>query len=280
MPASERAGGGAWRAAYVRQREHKKSQLDEMMRYAESHGCRMLDVMRHFGDPEARGDREGQGQPCGGCDVCAPRDCLVRRYRPPRAQEVDVIRRIGAALRRRDGQGAAQLHRESGSEALVDRHGFERLLGGLARAGLVQVTRDTFEKDGRTIAFQRVALTRAGRLSGFDDLRGVAITEEAPARAAARGKRGHRGRAARGRAAASVAPEAPQALVSALQAWRLAEARRQRVPAFRILTDRALTALAQTRPTSAAELLAVPGLGPRLVARYGEPLLRLVGATG
>jgi superfamily II DNA helicase RecQ len=52
------------------------------------------------------------------------------------------------------------------------------------------------------------------------------------------------------------------------------------VPAFRILTDRALLALAEARPTSESGLLAVPGLGPRLVARYGEPLLRMVGAAG
>jgi len=64
--------------------------------------------------------------------------------------------------------------------------------------------------------------------------------------------------------------------VKALKAWRLAEARRQGVPAFRILTDRTLGALASARPANEAELLAVAGLGPRLVARYGTALLRFV----
>jgi DNA topoisomerase-3 len=267
-------GSAGWRAPYVRQREHKRGQIDEMMRWAESHGCRMLSVVRHFGDQQDR------GEPCGLCDVCAPALSLVRRHRPPTEQESTVIRGIAEALRRRDRQGAAQLHRESGAEALVDRRGFERLLGGLARADLVQVTRDTFEKEGRTIAFQRVSLTGAARRGGFADLRGVVLTDDAPARPAGPRRRrsgGTRATAARPKTGSGREPEAGHPLVPALKAWRLAEARRQGVPAFRILTDRALVALVRLRPANEGELLAVPGLGPRLVARYGDRLLSLLG---
>jgi DNA topoisomerase-3 len=279
-------GSAGWRAPYVRQREHKRGQIDEMMRWAESHGCRMLSLVRHFGDQQDR------GEPCGQCDVCAPAQCVVRRHRPPTAQETTVIRRIAEALLRRDGQGAAQLHRESGTEDLLDRRGFERLLGGLARADLVKVTRDTFEKEGRTIAFQRVSLTGAARRGGFAELRGVAITDDAPSRSAGpRTKRSRGTRAAAAPAGRAVArttaarhkpgsgreADSGHPLVPALKAWRLAEARRQGVPAFRIFTDRTLVALVRLRPASSGELLAVPGLGPRLVARYGDRLLSLLG---
>ena len=47
-----RVGRAGWRPTYVRQREHKKEQLDEVLRFAESHGCRMLHLLRHFGDEE------------------------------------------------------------------------------------------------------------------------------------------------------------------------------------------------------------------------------------
>ena len=188
-----------------------------------------------------------------------------------------MIRGIAEALLRRDRQGAAQLHRESGAEALVDRRGFERLLGGLARADLVQVTHDTFEKEGRTIAFQRVSLTTAARRGGFADLSGVAITDDAPARSGGARKKRSGATRATANAESRAAPETGDPLVPTLKAWRLAEARRQGVPAFRILTDRALVALVHLRPASEGELLAVPGLGPRLVARYGERLLGLLG---
>jgi superfamily II DNA helicase RecQ len=42
------------------------------------------------------------------------------------------------------------------------------------------------------------------------------------------------------------------------------------------LTDRTLTALAGARPRNEDELLAVSGLGPRLVARYGPTLLQFM----
>ena len=65
-------------------------------------------------------------------------------------------------------------------------------------------------------------------------------------------------------------------LVAALKAWRLAEAKKRRVPAFRILTDRTLFALAAEQPTNEVGLLGVPGVGPTLVKKYGEDVLRIV----
>src|SRR3712207_6974037 len=48
----------------------KLAQLDQMVRCAEAHGCRMLHLVQHFGD------QEDSGQPCGVCDVCDPDACL------------------------------------------------------------------------------------------------------------------------------------------------------------------------------------------------------------
>jgi DNA topoisomerase-3 len=65
--------------------------------------------------------------------------------------------------------------------------------------------------------------------------------------------------------------------VEALKAWRLAEARKRRVPAFRILTDRVLGAIAAERPGDNDALMAIQGVGPKLIERYGTQLLALVG---
>jgi DNA topoisomerase-3 len=61
-----------------------------------------------------------------------------------------------------------------------------------------------------------------------------------------------------------------------LRAWRLAEAKRRGVPAFRILTDRALQTIAAERPQSAAELLAVPGVGIKIVEKYGARIFDIL----
>ena len=83
-------------------------------------------------------------------------------------------------------------------------------------------------------------------------------------------------RSRRSGATLGVASASPQ-LVEALSAWRLSEARRRRVPAFRILTDAVLGAIATARPRDGASLQRIHGVGPKLAERYGETILALVG---
>ena len=52
------------------------------------------------------------------------------------------------------------------------------------------------------------------------------------------------------------------------------------MPAFRILTDRALNALAADRPRSEVDLLNVPGIGPTIVAKYGREILGILEKGG
>jgi len=69
---------------------------------------------------------------------------------------------------------------------------------------------------------------------------------------------------------------APRKLVEALRAFRRDEAKAQGIPAFRVLTDRALINVAQERPRSEAELLLVHGVGPSLAKKYGTRLLAIL----
>jgi DNA topoisomerase-3 len=61
-----------------------------------------------------------------------------------------------------------------------------------------------------------------------------------------------------------------------LRAWRLAEAKRRGVPAFRILSDRTLTALAVERPASTRELLSIPGMGMNTVEKHGAQIYKIL----
>jgi ATP-dependent DNA helicase RecQ len=58
---------------------------------------------------------------------------------------------------------------------------------------------------------------------------------------------------------------------------RLADA--QNVPAYIVFNDRTLQAMAQARPLTPAELLAVPGVGPAKLERYGQDFLDVVRET-
>jgi len=55
----------------------------------------------------------------------------------------------------------------------------------------------------------------------------------------------------------------------------LQEAKRRRVPAFRVLTNRVLVAVAEARPTSTAALRSVQGIGPKALKDVGEQLVAL-----
>ncbi len=255
-------GADRWLSPYLRQREHRREQLDRMQRFAEGHECRMAALVRHFGD------MEDGGAPCGFCDVCAPEGCLVRVSRAPSASERAAARTVLLALRERDGQGTGRLHAACASTG-IERRAFEEVLGGLVRAGHLRVEADTFEKEGRTIAFQRAWLSREARTVSLDGLE-FTLAEDAGA-PAARGKRGPRGP----RPATGPARTADAGLVAKLKGWRLAEARRAGVPAFRVLHDRALLAIAADRPQDEAALLEVAGMGPALVKRYGAAVLNL-----
>ncbi|HEX6245230.1 MAG TPA: helicase-related protein, partial [Polyangiales bacterium] len=74
-------------------------------------------------------------------------------------------------------------------------------------------------------------------------------------------------------------PDAPKKLVDALKLFRRDEAKARSIPAFHVLTDRALYAVASERPSSEAELLAIQGIGPSLAKRYGPRLLAIVRDT-
>jgi DNA topoisomerase-3 len=159
----------------------------------------------------------------------------------------------------------------------------------MARAGLLKIAEDSFEKDGRVIHFQRATLTPEGYRGDPDAAARVEMAEEQP-KASKKRERPDKGeprsirkklaaRAAAGGSSPEPAPDlvSPQ-LVEHLKAWRRTEAQRRRVPAFRILTDRALTALAAALPRSEADLLNVPGIGPTIVQKYGNEILGILGA--
>jgi DNA topoisomerase-3 len=260
-----------WQGSYKAQRAHRQDQIERMTSFASGRGCRMLHLVQHFGD------QHDSGEACGICDHCAPESCLATSFRTPEGVEIEVLAAIFDLLRERDGLTSGQLHRQAAEAAGVERKVFELLLDGLVRSGLVEVLADSFEKDGRTIRFQRVWLTRQGRLAGGYDVDNIQVVKAiaAPAR-----KRRTRAKTAAKTVAEDQAPldGTEEALFEKLREWRLKEARRRRVPAFRILSDRTLAAICRARPADEEELLDVAGIGPTTVRKYGGKVLAAINA--
>ncbi len=265
-------GEDGWRDAYIAQGERKLAHLEQMLRYAGSSQCRMAALVRHFGD------HDDARVACGICDFCAPDSCIAQTFRAPNETEREAIERLLDELKRTRERPAGRLYTDLfAADLAIDRDTFERILGGMARTGLVQLVETSFEKDGKAIPFTRVKL--AAELPE--------TTPEIPLPQEIEGglkRRRARKKARKRKVAAAPAPQAKAkaapapapGLAEALRAWRLAEARKLGVPAFRIMTDRALEAIVEELPASTAELLAIPGIGLKTVEKYGARIFALV----
>jgi superfamily II DNA helicase RecQ len=303
------AGQGQWRESYIAQGKQKRAQIERMIRFAGANQCRMSALVRHFGDlADGRTD-------CGICDFCAPADCAAQRFRPATEAERAAVFRVLAALHAGERKSTGKLHAELFPGGEMSRDDFENALGAMARAGLAQLSDEVFEKDGKQIPYRTVRLTPAGRAADettpieliMKDAAAPLAERKRTRKASASPKRkttdahdsershdregvvsrksatsrGKKPGAAPKEAAAPkrkrTAPVADAGVEEALRAWRLLEARRLGVPAFRIFSDQALRAIAQARPATAAELLAVPGIGLSAVEKYGRQIYRILG---
>jgi superfamily II DNA helicase RecQ len=212
------------------------------------------------------------------CDVCAPEDCTAHRFEPPGLDEVRQLQAILDTLGQRDGLSTGQLFRQAAEPKGLDRRAYERLLSGLARANLLETVDDAFEKQGRLIHFQRAWLTPDGH-QGVPHLGArVQLTELPPAPVRKRRKAAAKKKTGRKTAARPAAPLSATAteVVAQLKNWRTGEAKRRKMPSFMVLKDKVIHAIAAASPGNEAELLSITGMGPGLVGKYGEKILRIV----
>jgi superfamily II DNA helicase RecQ len=250
----------------------------------------MAALVRHFGDLANSQKR------CGICDFCAPAACIAQRFREATPRERELALRVLSALRKDGVRPTGKLYSELLPNGEFTRGEFEEVLGALARSGFLGLTEVTFEKDGKTVPFRKAALTRASQ--DLEDAAGLDFRMKAAPAAplqAGRKKQNKKTRAMKKRPAADSQkavskpwgaapadrrppPSVPtdSGVETALRAWRLAEAKRRGVPAFRILTDQTMKAIAAKRPATAAELLAIPGMGISTVEKYRAELYRLL----
>jgi ATP-dependent DNA helicase RecQ len=286
MEGQVRASGAAgWRVGYKAQLAHRRAQLDHMIQFAETPQCRMAALVRHFGDRA--------GRPCGRCDFCAPQAAVGRKYEEPSGAEERDLRAILDTVQTSRSMAAGRLF----TEAAVgkDRRVFDRLLDGLARAGLVTLASENWvNPEGREVTYKRVNLTEEGRRVGAGNPLGVLLPSPGEAKARTRRER----TAANGNQKQTQGPSPARAglrmttreetriveaafnegqveLESRLRAWRKAEAAQAGKPAFFVFSDAILRALVVAAPRTIPQLRSVRGIGPQKAEQYGAAICAL-----
>lgn len=67
-------------------------------------------------------------------------------------------------------------------------------------------------------------------------------------------------------------------LAKRIRAWRLEMSHELNIPAFAVMSQKSLIAIAETLPTSDKELLKIPGLGKTKVRRFGHDILQEIAS--
>ena len=271
------AGGTGWKKTYGVQAQYRTEQFDKVLRFTGSSECRMAALVWHFGDVD---DANRQ---CGICDVCNPTGALLKLFRRANGEERRMARAIVDDLRPASYKASGTLQRSLDPLGRMGRADFGRLLDAMSRAGLINIEDAEYEKDGEVRRFRKVRLTDAGLESGAleaaellmaDGIVDGAGGESASQAQGATSKTANRGRKAKGDDEVQCKPGS-EALAARLKQWRTDEAKRLAVPAYVVLHDRTLSAVANAKPATAKELLAIGGIGSAKVEKFGGAILEL-----
>jgi len=265
-------GGTGWKKTYSVQAQYRAEQFAKVLRYTELNECRMSALVRHFGDVE------DAKQACRVCDICDAAGAVLRQFRRGTPAELELAQRILEELRGVDYKAAGTLQKGLDLVGRISRDEYDGLLGAMVQAGLIEIEDAEFEKDGQVLRYRKVRLTDEGKQTRPGGISSLLINDGIVEEFAGRGVAPPRERKAKS-SAKTVEPvrlnaEAEQ-LAGRIREWRAAEAKRLKVPAYVVMHDRTLSAVAHARPRNPKELLGIDGMGPAKVERFGEEILRL-----
>jgi ATP-dependent DNA helicase RecQ len=225
------------------------ARADRLITFAGALLCRHRQVAEHFGETLA--------EDCGMCDVCSPR-AVPAAPEPAAAAPLpeDVagtIHRAVLELRWPLGRTglAAMLQGSIAAPRSARRSPY---FGVLAAATQADVK--------RWIQLLEVA----GALEPFESDDGFRLLRAVPG-------------AELPRIGGGASGPVDDGLFEQLRAWRLERARVDEVPAYVVLHDATLRALAAEKPANARDLAAVKGFGPAKLERYGEDVLAVIAAA-
>jgi RecQ family ATP-dependent DNA helicase len=272
------AGGPGWKKTYTIQAQFRAEQMEKVLRFTTSSECRMAALVRHFGDVE------DASRSCGICDVCDPGGAVLRLFRRATPMDREMAQAIADDLRAVDYKAAGTLQRNLDLVGHLSRNDFDVLLDSMVRAGLIAIEDAEFEKGGEVKRYRKVRLTPAGlemrAVASVDLLLSGGVVEEFGGRRSAPPRTKKTKTATKPSSPEPISLSAKgEALAARLKEWRTAEAKRLGLPAYMVLPDRTLAAVAHARPENPRQLLDISGMGPAKTERFGAAILELCNAA-
>lgn len=261
-------------------RDFEMARLEDVIGYASTRGCRQAELVSYFGESV-------KGWHCACCDNCQGQDAK----RPPQGKETVIIRAILQAVDEFDGRfGATRIAKLLSGDSGADTPGRSlsrsRSFGALSALNATRISRyiRALEEAGCLDRIERgeyPCLTVTAR--GYEVFAGHAEPHLALPPLLEEGKL-PASREPRARSRTRQEPPSPRRtekektppdttpatecndLKSELRSLRTEVARSRGVPAFRVLSDAELTALAEKQPLTVEEAMRIKGIGPAKAA--------------
>ena len=249
--------------------EHRRQELrrlEALLGYCETTGCRRRVLLAHFDDP--------QDEDCGNCDNCLEPQVTEDVTEEARMALSCVYRtgqRFGAGyviavLLGRDDERIRRNEHDVVSTFGIGRATDETTWRAILRQLVARGELATTAQDGLMLTERGIALMRG---EGTLRLGRRAVT-------AGRSSGGRTQRAGR---PVDALDAAQRARFERLREVRRGLAQEQGVPAFVVLDDAGLAAMARDVPTDGDALLRIPGIGRVKLDRYGDAFLAVLRGT-
>ncbi|UQB43515.1 DNA helicase RecQ [Thiomicrospira microaerophila] len=245
------------------QRRLETHKLNSMVNFAEAQTCRRNVLLNYFG--------ETKHQPCGNCDICLNPPALFDATEAAqkvlscvyRLKQSFGVKHVIDVLRGMDNERIRQFaHHNLSTYAIgkdLSAHQWNSIIRQLIHLGFLF-------QDLEHYSVLRLTEQAGSLLKGQQTLQ-LALPKAQPTRI----KNDKKDRA-------QMLNTADQTLFEDLRALRRQIAEQQNVPAFVVFGDVSLLDMAQKRPQTDDEFLAVSGVGQTKLERYGEAFLTLIRA--
>ncbi|MEM7577892.1 MAG: DNA helicase RecQ [Planctomycetota bacterium] len=253
------------------ERQHAMQQLDEMVRFCHTTGCRTQLVLEHFGETLGS-DRDGK---CNHCDNC---------LNPPKLSDITNDARKLLSAVARTGQRFGLSHvidvlRGSASEKVKSRAHDQLTVHGIGKDQPTghwrAVAEHLIQQDFLTQTsdeYRTVTLTPQSKPL----LRGEVKVEMAVSRATKARAFAKSGAGGFNKTGGVTDEQIDHDLFENLRALRKELAAEQGVPPYVVFGDTALRQMAAHQPTTDTEFLAISGVGQTKLQRYGPHFLQRI----
>jgi ATP-dependent DNA helicase RecQ len=234
--------------------------LHSMRRYAQAARCRHAALSEYFGQSYGT-------EPCGACDVCLGETESLPDGTVTAQKIISCVARVGERFGVRH---VCEVLRGAKTEG-IQRHGHDRLstfglLATLDQRAAENLTHQLLDQGllARSGGDRPVVMLNERSWEVLRGSRAVVLLEPRV------------GRAKAAKADVDDWKDVDRDLFERLRKWRRRVADARGKPAWTILDDKSLRAIAREKPTSPAALLRVKGIGEKRLADFGAAILDLV----